>query len=309
MTLIASMRAKFGAMILSDTQETVGEYKYAVLKSSPVKVKGFDYVIAGGGDGEAIDELSEEFERALRKSNCKSLDSFRALLEKQIDLQIRYLRTIKEPHAQFELIVAATKNKKWQVWKNCRKTLVPTNADYPVLVGFDAEIYKHVGRTLYPHAKSTSQIALVGLRILEMARQSSTCVNAPYSGVLVTPDGIWNIDSDVLAELTESVSSFGSAFDNLLLACSDTSIREDEFSKLLGEFTANVIQLRKDYQQSMAEKDFAVGLKSGFGCGLPVLPSNSIRSAGLDVGGWTVSVTELPKAPKQSGVQKSKGQQ
>src|ERR1700693_4302915 len=194
MTLIASMRAKHGAIILADSQETVkdrdgNEFKYAVSKSEPESVQGFHYVIAGGGDGTAIDELSELYKRALKRARCRTLDGFRGLFEKYLKQELRAIKG-----AQLEVIVAAAKGRKWEVWRNVRSTLVVTRSDAPTLVGFDAEVYKLIGSELFPHAASTAQIVLVGLRILELARKSSTCVNAPFLGVAVVPGGISSLE-------------------------------------------------------------------------------------------------------------------
>src|SRR5438445_11080571 len=93
-TLIVSLRRDYGAVILAESQETAedrdgNEFKYGVLKSAPENVKGFKYVIAGGGDGDAIDELSEEFKRALAKSGCRTLGDFRSLFERKLKGELR----------------------------------------------------------------------------------------------------------------------------------------------------------------------------------------------------------------------------
>jgi hypothetical protein len=305
MTLIVSMRGKFGAIILADSQETVkdrngDEFKYGVLKSVPEELKGFHFVIAGGGDGDAIDELTEQFKRSLKKSNCNTLECFRKLFERHLKRELSYLKS-QSRDERLELIVAASKRGKWQVWRNAYGTLVATPEDVPTLVGFDAEIYKHLGRVLYPHAKTTAQIILVGLRILDLARQSSTCVDAPYNGVMVVPNSLWPIENMVLAELTESVTMFSAQLDRLLLACSDTSLGKKEFTSLLDDFKENALHMRAEYLQTVNEKAWSQEFRSI--CPVRLFPENSVLTATIENGKVAFDVAEAeltPSTPQKS---------
>jgi hypothetical protein len=301
MTLITSMRAKYGAIILADSQETVrdhfgDEYKYSIPKSEPESVRGFHYVIAGGGDGDAIDELNEKFRRSLARSNCLTLDGFRTIFERHLKAE---LRSIQKEKGRIEVIVAVAKNGKWEVWRNAWHTLVSTLSDIPMLVGFDADIYKHIASELFPHAASTAQIVLVGLRILELARQSSTCVSPPYLGVIVVPGGILPLSQEVLSELTESMAIFRGILDRLLLACGDTSLGTKEFGTLMEECKRHAFQMRADYLQSVAEKDFLSEWRTGIPSGIPLLPPGSIRTASLGSSGMiTVKVEDTSERKK-----------
>ena len=130
--------------------------------------------------------------RALRQSHCRTLECFRALFERHLRLEIKSLQK-QDPHSRIELIVSATKDGKWQVWRNVHRTLVPTIEGTPTLVGFETELYKHVGGVLLQRATTQVQIILVGLKILELARKTSTCVDAPHHGVRVVPNGVFVI--------------------------------------------------------------------------------------------------------------------
>lgn len=292
------MRAKNGAVILADSQETVtdrsgNEFKYAVLKNAPEKIKGFHFVIAGGGDGDGIDELSENFRRTLRRSDCRTLECFRALLEKHLKLELKSLRKQYE-HSRIELIVSATKNGKWQVWRTAHRTLVPTIVRTPTLIGFETELYKHVGGALLPRARTQVQIILVGLSILELARKSSTCIDAPHHGVMVVPNGMFIIPDKILAELTNSISTFQAYLNDLLLASADPTVGTSEFTLKLEEFKATALQLRSEYLQSVNEADMRAEL-SGSPSGISFMPLNSVRTTSLGSGAISVKVEEQTK--------------
>jgi hypothetical protein len=160
-------------------------------------------------------------------------------------------------------------------------------------VGFDAEPYKHFAKTIFPRVGSTVQTILAGLRVLELARQSSTCIDKPYRGVFVAPGPIYDINKDVLAELTESISTFEEYLDRLLLASSDTTIGKNEFSSLLEEFKENAVHLRSDYLQTVAEKDILGEFKTGKPSGIVLWPKGSVRTASIgSTTGITVKVQE-----------------
>jgi hypothetical protein len=123
MTLIVSFKGTRGGIILADSQETAtdregNDFKYGVLKNEPEFLNGFRFVIAGGGDGTGIDELTERFKRALSNSNRRTLDGFRTLLESHLARELKSLEK-NDPRARIELIVAATKNENWEIWRSC----------------------------------------------------------------------------------------------------------------------------------------------------------------------------------------------
>jgi len=306
MTLIVSMRAKHGAAVLADSQETVkdrygDEFKYAVLKNSPERLKGFHFLVAGGGDGDGIDELSENFRRALKTSDCRTLENFRNLFERHLKLELKSLQK-QDPSARIELIVAATKNSKWEVWKSARATLVPTIAGPPTLVGFETELYKHVGGALLPRATSQVQIILVGLTILELARKSSTCVDAPHHGVLIVPSGMLVIPDKILRELTNSISTFQAYLDDLLLASADPTMGRPEFNHKLEEFQATALELRSEYLQTVNGEDMLAELR-GAPSGIRFMPDNYSRTTSFGTAGISVKVNEYNPV-KQSASQK-----
>jgi hypothetical protein len=191
MTLIVSLRARYGAVILADSQETVrdehgDEWKYSVLKLEPVKLKGFEFVIAGGGDGDKIDAFIEKFKRRLGSSKVKSLSGFRNLFEKEVP---------KKAH----FIVAASFGAGFEIWRSTTGTLIPTALHKPTLMGFATCMFQHVADGLFSKPIPGGQMIAAGLRVLELARNSVTCVDVPYSGVIVSKEGLSVLDNNLLS--------------------------------------------------------------------------------------------------------------
>jgi hypothetical protein len=105
------MRSGYGAAILADSQETVRddngyEFKYSVLKIIPETVAGFQYIIAGSGNGHGIDELCEQFGRVLAQRKPHSINAFRGILELEIGKQLKHLRDNNPDDPLIEVIVA-----------------------------------------------------------------------------------------------------------------------------------------------------------------------------------------------------------
>jgi len=175
------------------------------------------------------------------------------------------------------LIVAAAINGKFEVWKTCSSVLSPIDDAKPTLMGFTSQLYQHVANKLHATELPVNQTMLVGLRILELAGQSCTCVDRPYSAVLVHGGPFVEFDDALLAELTQSVTVFGAALDRLLLACADTSLTTREFMRTFREFRTTAHQLRKDYLQTVGEIDFRKRKETaGFGYGISFTPSGTL---------------------------------
>ena len=171
------------------------------------------------------------------------------------------------------LIVAAAINGKFEVWKTCSSVLSPIDDAKPTLMGFTSQLYQHVANKLHATELPVNQTMLVGLRILELAGQSCTCVDRPYSAVLVHGGPFVEFDDALLAEFTQSVTVFGAALDRLLLACADTSLTTREFMRTFREFRTTAHQLRKDYLQTVGEIDFRKRKETaGFGYGISFTP-------------------------------------
>ncbi|MBZ5533145.1 MAG: hypothetical protein LAO20_17075 [Acidobacteriia bacterium] len=281
MTLIVSLRMNYGALILADSQETAkdrdeNEFKYGVLKSEPEVIRGFQYVIAGGGDGDYIDSLCEEFKRALVKSKCHTLKDFRNLLQRRMKILSK-----QAPVSEIGLIVAASKDNTWDVWRSTQhNTLIPTINNQPTLVGFATQLYQHIANTLFAHANSTAQAVLVGLRILELARQTSTCVDAPFSGVIVNADYVAKVNNGTLSELTDSLTTFGANMDKLLLSSADTSIPPEEFVQQLDTFKEHALHMRKEYLEALAEAEDMEGIAL-----IPLFPAGTTVTKFVDSSG------------------------
>jgi len=296
MTLIASLRAKRGAIILADSQETVkdvdgNEWKYSVLKLEPTKLKGFEFVIAGGGDGDRIDAFIERFKRKLEDSKVKSLSGFRGLFEKEVPKR-RWLH----------FTVAACFNGQFEIWKSVTGTLIPIAVDRATLMGFDAHMFQHVADNLYSKSIPAGQMIAAGLRVLELARNSVTCIDVPYSGVIVSEGGLFALDNKLLAELTQSVTTFGNQTNRVVLACSDTTMRSKDFAQVVNEFKQTAEVLRHDYLQTIAKLEFEKLQQNGIGYGIPMIPANSVTSFTLDsaTGKTEFNITEEveDQAPK-----------
>jgi hypothetical protein len=75
---------------------------------------------------------------------------------------------------------------------------------------------------------------------------------------------------------------FGSLLDCLLLACGDTTLPSEEFTKLIDEAREHMGHMRKDYLQAVAEKDFLSEWETGMISPIPLIPSGLVRSARFD---------------------------
>jgi hypothetical protein len=111
--------------------------------------------------------------------------------------------------------------------------------------------------------------------------------------VFVAPRPIFDINKDVLAELTQSISLFEDHLDRLLFASSDTTVGKPQFADLLEEFKQTAVHLRNDYLQTVAQKDIVGELNTGKPSGIASRPRGCVRTASMgSTTGLTVKVLE-----------------
>jgi len=280
-TLINALPAKYGGIILADSQETVeaddGEWKYSVLKIEPHKINDLQFVIAGGGDGEAIEALIERIRRKLAKDAINSIPGFRDLFEREAKSTLRELRKL-DSAARLHFIVAVQTNKEFEIWHSTSHTLVPIRRDRPTLLGYTSHLYQHVANSLFSPGLPAGHLLAIGLRVLELARQSCTCVDLPYSGAVVSRTGIAALDKPLLDELTQSVVVFSAALDRLMLMCADTTVKKAEFIDGLAEFQQTAIRLRTENLQKVAELEIHRKQENGIGYGMSFIPEETLTT-------------------------------
>ncbi|MGC1223371.1 MAG: hypothetical protein WA872_16465 [Candidatus Sulfotelmatobacter sp.] len=271
MTLITVFPYPDGHIISADSQETVtdehgDQYKYGVLKLKPEKMGKFQVVIAGGGNGEAIDAFIEVCRQFFATSRIKTLAGFKKEVQEQLYKFRRKSKSVGDD-STMHLFIAAQIDKTYAVWMTKAYTL--SEVKEPDMIGFTDQMYRHTVKEFQPKNLPATQLILLSLRVLDFARQTSTCVDKPYSVVIINKDGIHVFDEEVIKQFVQSMDTFGAAVNRLLLSCGDTSIRSEVFKQKVEEFSETTQHLRKDYMETVGERTFKRMFESGY-CGDPI---------------------------------------
>jgi 20S proteasome alpha/beta subunit len=263
-TLIAAFRCQWGAVICADTQETAGQYRVSVDKIAPSEVGEYELVIGGAGNsGGLIDDFTENFAR--------SVESWPAGLSEQ-DIRLKIRRALFEFHRdevayfpaapddkRLEFIICIQPNLKKKIggtidynnlpnpflWRTDGTSLV-TVRDY-ALLGFEDAIYKHEVKRLYTPQIAMAQAVMLCVNLLSMAKATSNYIGGETQLITVRVGGMTLVDSSHVSNLEQRTATFNQALAELVLACPDLSIRNDEFQDLLTNFGKRVMQLREQY--------------------------------------------------------------
>jgi len=285
MTLITAWPYNDGVIVCADSQETVEikkgeEYKYSVLKLSPESMGNFQIMIAGGGNGEAIDSFIETIRQFLSGAQIVTLPELKRAIQVQLlDFRKQLRATGDDP--TMHLFIAAHCSGASQIWRTSASTLTAINK--PDMLGFTAHMYRHAATQLYWEDMPAVQALLASLKVLELARQTCTCVDKPFSAAVVRDNGISPIPESLLTPYIESIELLSTQVDRLLLACSDTQLREAEFEKHLSEFSDTVRSLRSEYKSEIAGIAFKRSLVPGYrGDPIPFVPPGVVISLGED---------------------------
>jgi hypothetical protein len=254
-TLITVFPYPDGTVIAADSQETVedcrgNQFKYSVLKLKPEKMGNFQVAIAGGGNGEAIDSFIEDCKQAFSDTKLDSLGDFKKAIQAKLKECRKDLRSVGDDN-KMHLLIAAQIGQSYAVWKT--RSHVLTDVTEPDMIGFTDYLYRHTMKEYQPKNLPAIQLILLSLRVLDFARQTSTCVDQPYSIVIVRKDGIHVFDDEIIKHFTHSIGIFGLAVNRLLLACGDTSMHSEVFKKHLEEFSESARHLRTEYMQEVGK--------------------------------------------------------
>jgi hypothetical protein len=285
-TLITVFPYQDGTVIAADSQETVkdmrgNEFKYSVLKLKPEKMGNFHVVIAGGGNGEAIDSFVEDCKQTFGDTKLDNVGDFKKAIQLKLKECRKELRSVGDDN-KMHLLIAAQIGQSYAVWKT--KSHVLTDVTEPDMIGFTDYIYRHTVKEFQPKGLPVIQLILLSLRVLDFARQTSTCVDEPYSVVVVRKDGILIFDDEIVKQFMQSLDVFGGAVNKLLLACGDTTLGPSEFDKQLTEFSVTARHLRNEYLQVVGEQAFRKMLDSNnlYMSSIPVVPPLSVTTFSRD---------------------------
>jgi len=286
MTLITAFPYKEGMVLSADSQETITDqkgdsFKYSVLKMSPEKIGDFQILVAGGGNGDAIDSFVEILKQVLpKKRNIKTLTELRDEIQRQLTKSRRGLKAVGDD-STMHLFIAAHLDNQYQIWKT--KSCVLATVTKPDMIGFTDHLYRHMVEQYAPCDLPVNQLIVLSLRILETARQTSTYVDLPYSIIIVRDNGIHRMDDDLVRQFVDISTSFSQQVNRLLLACTDISMLKEDFEKVSGEFSATVTQLRHEYLQELGKRTFLRMFEPGYsGDAISAIPLGAIMTFAAD---------------------------
>ena len=208
-------------------------------------------MIAGGGNGDAIEAFIEDCRQSFHDSRLDTLGDFKKAIQLKLKECRRELRSVGDDN-KMHLLIAAHIGQTYAVWKTTSHVL--RDVTQPDMIGFTDYMYRQTVKEYSPNNLPPKQLILLSLRVLDFARQTSTCVDKPYSIVIVRKDGIHVFDEELIKAFAQSIDVFGAAVNRLLLACGDTSIRSEVFKDKVEEFSETARHLRKDYMQTVGER-------------------------------------------------------
>ncbi|MFZ0800164.1 MAG: hypothetical protein WCA13_02435 [Terriglobales bacterium] len=211
MTLITVFPYPDGTVIAADSQETVkdnrgNEFKYSVLRLKPEKIGNFQVVIAGGGNGEAIDTFIEDCKQSFADLTLANLNDFKKAIQSRLEECRKDLRSVGDDN-KMHLLIAAQIGQTYAVWKT--RSHVLADVTEPDMIGFTDYMYRQTVKEFQPKNLPVIQLTLPSLRVLDFARQTSNCVDKPYS--IVRKDGMHVFDDEIIKQFVQSLDVFGAA--------------------------------------------------------------------------------------------------
>jgi hypothetical protein len=265
-TLIAAFKTYDGAVILADSQETLGiyapqgfgDYRCRVDKIRPQRAGQYWLVVGGAGDGDLVDGFTERLADEIAAWPA-GLDADKVKAE---------IRSTLLKYNQDEVSAANLTDSKLE-FIICVKQLEPgadpllfragksiTRIDGYALIGWEDGIYKHFVDRLYKNQagskdtrnrNSGNRALLVGLYVMMLARSTSNVIGPPTVAIHARSSGLVEIPQESVELIEKRLESFARILEDVTLWCPDPDVPNREFPGYLDNIEKQLLDLREQY--------------------------------------------------------------
>lgn len=256
MTLIVAYRTVEGIALCADSQETVGDYRCAVNKISPITAGDSQVIIAGSGNAVLIESFIVCAQNALlAMQGSRGLAGTIEVLKRT--LREFYKEDVAsypfEPNDSREIKlfigVAVPKTKEFNVFVSENIRLRPLKTDFE-LIGWDATLYRVTAQRMQQPYMSLQRGVLAALSVLLVAQESSIYVKGPFTVATMNEYGIHVEDPEFIAEMGERLKTIERLTSLMLLVSTDSSIYSYKLKGLLDHLSSELVELHKSYVES-----------------------------------------------------------
>jgi hypothetical protein len=257
-TLIAAFRTSEGVVICADSQETLGNptvdgyanYRCRVNKLEPQLDGEYHWVAGGSGDGDLVDGFIERLRDdiaswpgGLDLPNIKS-----GLLASLLTYRANEVAVSGIAHEQLDFLICIKPVGGDPLLFKAGKS-VRLIKDY-ALIGWDEGIYRHDVQRFYRENAGGLPSILLGIHVLLLAMATNNNIGPPIKVIVVTRNGISEIEQRRVSELSKRVEIFNQMIDQITLDLSDTCVPIQEFRDRVTRFRDNAVILHDHYINS-----------------------------------------------------------
>lgn len=267
MTLIAAFKTYEGAVIVADSQETLGiyapqgfgDYRCRVDKLRPQKAGQHWLVVGGAGDGDLVegftDRLLDRVTGWTEKKDAASIkDEVRLEL---LDFHRNEVATsgLAGDPLDFIICIKSLEPGTDPVLLKAGKSTVRPITGY-ALVGWEQGIYDHFIDRLYKNqtgSKDTrdrntgNRALLVGIYLMMLARSTSNVVGPPTVAIRITTHYMREEPLASIEIVEKRLESFARILEDVTLWCPDPDVPNHEFPGYLDNIEKQLMDLREQY--------------------------------------------------------------
>ena len=266
MTLIAAFKCYDGAVIVADSQETLGiyapqgygDYRCRVDKIRPQRAGQYWLVVGGAGDGDLVDGFCDRLKDTVagwqEKHDAPTIkERVRQLL---LDFNRNELAAsgLADEKLDFIICIKHLDPGPDPVLLKAGKTIRPID-DY-ALVGWEEGIYKHFIDRLYKYQadnKDTrdrntgNRALLVGIYVMMLARSTSNVIGPPTVAIRARTSSVREEPLENIQLIERRLESFSNILEDLTLWCPYPDISQVEFPGYLDKIEQQLLALREQY--------------------------------------------------------------
>ena len=262
MTLIAALKCKDladqdVAVFCADRQQSAGDFKNFVDKLEYGTAGNVDFVIGGSGLGPLADGFACNLRNDLEKGSYKDKETLirglKATLKSFYRNEVRHYPA-KTSDKGFSCLIGLRLSESRRVftWKTDGPLLQEVSR-YS-LIGHEDQLYVNEIQRMYRDGLSIANAIHLGVHVIRLAKQTSSCVAGPIQMVLLTPGGIYVEDQPDVDAVELNIRLLYAVLDDMLLSFMDAGLSKAQFDEKVEWLVGRVRHLRHTAVQQAAQR-------------------------------------------------------
>lgn len=252
-TYIAGLRSPEGIVLSADTQETYNDEIVYTEKIELHDCASYKLAIAGAGRGELIDGFILALTQNIRRDDPANGQAVKALIDSCLaDFYRNDVRLFPGKQKTIGFLIAATRidGTELHLWRT--KGMRVFDVARKSVIGYRAPFATYVLDRLYKNSLPLTQLVLLSVYLVAIAKDSGVSVGGPTQLVVITHNGIQPENPEYVTSILDRLTEYERRVNQVFLACADTTVSVPELEDSLEQFKQIALRLHREHIDEQA---------------------------------------------------------